>query len=71
MKGDLTVERFPPELKDAAKIAAIRRGQTFREWLIEVVAAAVEAAQEVQPVGHLPPNTVTAPPGGRRRRGAR
>jgi hypothetical protein len=59
--GDLYIENFPPELRAAGKIAAIRRGQHFREFVIEAIAAAVEAAGDMPPLN---------PPGGEEAGGA-
>lgn len=43
MKGDLTVEKFPPDLKQAGKITALLRGETWRQFVIDAVAAHVAA----------------------------
>lgn len=35
--GDLYVENFPPDLRQAGKIAALRREETWRAFVIEAV----------------------------------
>jgi hypothetical protein len=58
MKGDLTVERFPEELRQEGKVSAIRLGQTWREFVIDAVAARIAWAQAQQreaPGGPQPP----------------
>ena len=42
-KNTLYVRAFPPELNKAAKIEAIKRGVTFRQFVIDAVESAVAA----------------------------
>ena len=42
MKNSLNIRTFPPELNKAAKIAAVKRGVTLRQFVIDAIKAALE-----------------------------